>query len=81
MSTRRAAWAPHLIEGLLRLLTAVPLIGYEAHLHAHGVPTTWITLLIVGILAGPAVGVVKGVLAGRVMPEPAPERRRTHARR
>lgn len=66
----RRAWLPHIVEGGLRLVTAAALIGYEAHLNAHAVPTTWITILIVGILAGPLYQVGRAVVRDRLVARP-----------
>jgi len=60
-------WAPHLGEAAGRLLIAAPLIAYEAHINAHGVPTTWLTLIIVGILAGPVYQAARALARERVV--------------
>lgn len=60
-------WAPHLGEAFGRLLIAAPLIAYEAHINAHGVPTTWLTLIIVGVLAGPVYKAGRALARERIV--------------
>lgn len=66
----RGAWRKHVGEALGRLAIGLPLIAYEAHLHVHGVPTTWLTLIIVGALAGPVYQAGRAVLRERIAAAP-----------
>lgn len=61
------AWA-HLAEAFGPLLAALLLMGYEIYLHERAVPPTWITVIAVGLIAGP--GVRKAILVRQLAGPP-----------
>jgi hypothetical protein len=61
-------WLPILADALGPLLAALLLMGYEVYLHERDVPPTWITVIAVGLIAGP--GVRKAMLVRQLAQQP-----------